>query len=66
MCKVMGMTTKQAEALGRAAFAEGRGNFPFADPQIAAATATARVGEKTDLLRAFNRGWTAANLAALA
>lgn len=54
----------RAEQLGREAFEAGRSNNPFADDEIAAAVQGAQVGEKTYLLRAFNRGWTAANLAA--
>lgn len=57
------MTKTEAQALGTAAFNNGLGNFPFADPSIAAEFANAKVGEKTYLLKAFNKGWTAANLA---
>lgn len=55
------MTKAEAFALGRLAFAEGKGNLPFADPDIAAELDGAKPGEKTHLLKAFSRGWHAAN-----
>jgi len=50
------------EAGHQAAWA-GRGNFPLADPAVAALVQGAKVGEKTHILEAFNRSWTRANLA---
>ncbi|QRZ05870.1 hypothetical protein [Mycolicibacterium austroafricanum] len=58
------MTSTEAQALGTAAFHNGIGNFPLAIPAIAAEMENAKVGEKTHLLKAFNKGWSAANLAA--
>lgn len=54
------MTEAQAEARGRLAVSQGRGNFPLADEALAAELADAQVGEKTHLMAAFNRGWHAA------
>lgn len=55
------MDEKQAEALGREAFAAGRTAAVVLDPTMAAELADARVGEKTHLMEAFSRGWHAAN-----
>lgn len=57
------MNAKTAEQIGREAFEAGKGNFPFADLRIAAEMKNAAVGSKTSILKAFNKGWTAANLA---
>ncbi|MEB3023421.1 MULTISPECIES: hypothetical protein [Mycolicibacter] len=57
------MTDDEAEELGRQAHREGRGNFPLAAPRIHAEVEHAQVGEKTNLLQAFNRGWQAENAA---
>lgn len=53
-----------AEQLGRKAFRDGNGNSPLFEPELYAELQDAKVGEKTHLMRAFNTGWTAENLAA--
>ena len=58
--KAKPMTEVQAEALGRQAVAQGKPNLPFTIPALAAEMEGAQPGEKTHLLRAFNRGWHAA------
>ena len=58
------MDTDTAYNLGVAAFKRGEGNFPFADPAMVAEFEGVRPGFKTHLLRAFNKGWTDANVAA--
>ncbi|ASR85678.1 hypothetical protein SEA_AMGINE_78 [Mycobacterium phage Amgine] len=58
------MDHKMAEQIGREAFAAGKGNFPLADARIVDAMYGAMPGQRTYLMQAFNRGWTAANLAA--
>ena len=58
------MTATYAEALGRIAFTEGRGPQAFADPAIASEIADAKVGEKTHILKAWSKGWNAANIEA--
>ncbi|WP_165692540.1 hypothetical protein [Mycolicibacterium conceptionense] len=55
------MDDRQAEQLGRDAFASGRPAAAALDPTIMAEVADAAVGEKTHLLAAFSRGWNAAN-----
>lgn len=58
------MDEARAEQLGRKAFRDGKGNSPLSEPDLYAELQDARVGEKTHLMRAFSRGWTAENLAA--
>lgn len=52
-----------AREAGHQAAWSGRGNFPLADPKVAAIVAGAKVGEKTHVLEAFARSWDRANLA---
>ena len=58
------MTEEHAEELGRQAFRAGNACAPLSDPEMYAELQDAEVGEKTHLMRAFTRGWTAENLAA--
>lgn len=53
-----------AEAAGREAFAAGKPNSPLVDQRIADAMMGALPGQRTYLMVAFNKGWTAANLEA--
>jgi len=57
------MTKTQAQQLGREAFEAGQINSPFASAAMMAELEGAAVGSKTHLMKAFNQGWTAANLA---
>lgn len=64
LCTVKGeepVDDRQAEQLGRDAFAAGRPAAAALDPAIMAEVSDAAVGEKTHLLAAFSRGWNAAN-----
>jgi len=59
------LTARTAEAAGRAAFARGAGRFPVADVAIEHAIVGLPVGGgAVPLMRAWARGWDAANLAA--
>lgn len=58
------MTEERAEELGRQAFRSGDMCVPLSHPEMYAELHDAKVGEKTDLMRAFSRGWTAENVAA--
>ncbi|PCK23267.1 hypothetical protein [Rhodococcus qingshengii] len=53
-------------AVGQAAHARGAGNLPFVDPAVYRAVEGRAVGDPVTrkILTAFNKGWTAANLAA--
>ena len=46
-----------AEQLGRDDRKDDKPNSPFANPALSAACYHAPVGTKTQLLRAYNRGW---------
>lgn len=58
------MTEERAEELGRQAFHAGNVCAPLADPEMFAEHEDPQVGEKTHLMRALSRGWTAENFAA--
>lgn len=55
---------RRFQALGRQAFTDGL-TFPLQDPEVLAAIDGMPVGTgAADIMRAWSRGWTAANLAA--
>lgn len=55
-----------ARQIGRDDAKAGKPNNPFASDLIHAACVDAPVGSKTQLLRAYNRGWHEQNAAAVA
>ena len=54
----------RAEQLGRKAFETSSATAPCQDPELMSMLKGNRVGEGLDLLKAWNRGWHKANLAA--
>lgn len=51
------MDAATAEQLGSQDRIEGKGNAPLANPAMITEFQDAPVGSKTNLLKAYNRGW---------